>query len=203
MSAVSGSGGPSGRRAAAAAGARLTIDVVMGDPPWRTLGALDPQVVIAAVAGVLAAHAALPAAETTATVALSCDAEVRGLNKSWRGLDKATNVLSFPSAQAPQGAAGAADARFLGDIILAEETLAREAEEMGIAVADHFRHLVLHGLLHLLGHDHEQEGEAAEMEGLETRILASLGVADPYAGSEVVVKDPSLAPLPAQGTPKR
>ena len=113
------------------------------------------------------------------TVALSDDASVRALNATYRGLDKPTNVLSFPSgvslAQLPPG-----EPRPLGDIVLALETVQREAGERNIALADHVRHLVVHGTLHLMGYDHETDTEAEVMEGLETEILAGLGVADPY-----------------------
>jgi probable rRNA maturation factor len=129
---------------------------------------------------------------------LADDAALRALNSRWRGIDKPTNVLSFPSAgpafpAARSGPPGAApkgvrkDARLatgygaLGDIALAFETLAREAGELGVPLADHYRHLVAHGFLHLIGYDHETDAEAERMEALETRILARLGAADPYA----------------------
>jgi len=129
---------------------------------------------------------------------LADDAALRALNSRWRGIDKPTNVLSFPSAgpafpAARSGPPGAApkgvrkDARLatgygaLGDIALAFETLAREAGELGVPLADHYRHLVAHGFLHLIGYDHETDAEAERMEALETKILARLGVADPYA----------------------
>ena len=99
------------------------------------------------------------------------------LNARWRGLDKPTNVLSFPAAPADQ----LLDSATLGDVALAFETLAREAETSGVSFADHYRHLVTHGFLHLIGYDHETDDEAGRMEALETRILARLGVADPYA----------------------
>ena len=108
---------------------------------------------------------------------LSCDAEVRELNANWRKQDKPTNVLSFPAPKQP-GAGD--DDRFLGDIVLAAETVLREAAEQGIPLENHFRHLVLHGFLHLLGYDHETDAEAETMEALETHILATLGVPDPY-----------------------
>jgi len=107
---------------------------------------------------------------------LSDDAEQRQLNKQWRGIDKSTNVLSFP-----QLAPFAPVVGLVGDIILARETLEREAAEMGIAFQAHFTHLVVHGFLHLLGYDHVEDSEAERMESLETRILATLGIADPYA----------------------
>ena len=111
------------------------------------------------------------------SIVLTDDAQQRVLNRDWRGIDKSTNVLSFPQIEPFGPVAG-----LLGDIILARETLTREAQEMGISFEDHFTHLVVHGFLHLLGYDHMDDDEALAMEGLETQILASLGVADPYAG---------------------
>ena len=110
------------------------------------------------------------------SVVLTDDAEQRELNKQWRGIDKSTNVLSFPQLEPFSPVVG-----LVGDIILARETVAREAEEMGIAFEAHVTHLVVHGFLHLLGYDHVEDDEAAVMEGLETKILAPLGIADPYA----------------------
>lgn len=128
-----------------------------------------------------AAEAALaarpnPAADLEATLLLTDDASVQELNRRWRGQDKATNVLSFPAAIA----SGPGEPRHLGDVALAFETVAREAAGEGKALADHMAHLVIHGILHLLGHDHEAEGEAEEMERLEVTALAALGIADPY-----------------------
>lgn len=110
------------------------------------------------------------------SIVLTDDAEQRILNRDWRGIDKSTNVLSFPQIEPFTPVMG-----LVGDIILAHETLTREAEEQGVSFDDHFTHLVVHGFLHLLGYDHLTDGEALVMEGLETQILASLGVADPYA----------------------
>jgi probable rRNA maturation factor len=107
---------------------------------------------------------------------LTSDDEQRILNRDWRGIDKPTNVLSFPQIE-PFGAVSG----LLGDIILARETLEKEASEQDVSFDDHFTHLVVHGFLHLLGYDHVKDDEALAMEGLETQILASLGVADPYA----------------------
>lgn len=110
---------------------------------------------------------------------LTSDAEQQVLNRDWRGIDKPTNVLSFPQIE-PFGAVSG----LLGDIILARETLEKEASEQGLTFDDHFTHLVVHGFLHLLGYDHMDDDEALAMEGLETQILASLGVADPYAETD-------------------
>ena len=103
---------------------------------------------------------------------------------AYRGKDAPTNVLSLPFREEPHDPAGAAQPRHLGDIVLAVETLQREAAEQGIPPLHHLQHLVVHGLLHLLGFDHDAEVEAEAMERLETRILATLGVPDPYAAVE-------------------
>jgi probable rRNA maturation factor len=115
---------------------------------------------------------------TEVSVLLTDDAEQQELNKRWRSIDKSTNVLSFPQIEPFEPVSG-----LLGDITLARETVAREADEMGITFEAHFTHLVVHGFLHLLGYDHIEDDEAEEMEGLETEILAALGIADPYADS--------------------
>ena len=106
---------------------------------------------------------------------LADDAFVQHLNKTWRGKDQPTNVLSFPAGENTAGI------DHLGDIVLALETITREAREQDKKPADHLTHLVVHGMLHLLGYDHEDDDEAEEMEALERRILAGLGIADPYA----------------------
>jgi probable rRNA maturation factor len=111
------------------------------------------------------------------SLCLADDAALRALNLRWRGVDKPTNVLSFPSAlPGPLG-----NPTTLGDIALAFETLAREAEDLGVPLADHYRHLLAHGFLHLIGYDHQTDPEAERMEALETRILARFGATDPYA----------------------
>lgn len=115
------------------------------------------------------------------------DAEVHDLNREWRQRDKPTNVLSFPMLERTDLVHLDPDAgppEMLGDIALAHETCAREAAEKGIALQDHAAHLILHGLLHLAGHDHEISDEDAEkMEALEVNALALLGIADPYSGT--------------------
>jgi probable rRNA maturation factor len=127
-----------------------------------------------------AARAALAAAATECmpdlTIALSDDAELRALNRIWRGKDRPTNVLAFPSGAGPVFGRLA-----LGDIILAFETVALEAEAAQMPLSDHLSHLVVHGVLHLLGYDHEKPAAARRMEDLEVRVLAGLGIPDPYA----------------------
>lgn len=110
------------------------------------------------------------------SILLTNDEEQHGLNREWRGKDSSTNVLSFPQIEPFGPVVG-----MLGDITLARETLEREAIEQGVSFTDHFTHLVVHGFLHILGYDHLTDAEALQMESLETRILGSLGVDDPYA----------------------
>jgi probable rRNA maturation factor len=113
-------------------------------------------------------------------VLLTDDAAIRRLNAQWRGIDKPTNVLSFPSPPARPGTAAGGDPKSLGDVAIAYETAAREARAEGKPFADHLAHLSVHGFLHLLGYDHESEAQAETMESLERAILARLGVPDPY-----------------------
>lgn len=120
------------------------------------------------------------------SVVLADDATVRTLNRDHRGKDKPTNVLAFPIGDAggPGGGSNAAPI-MLGDVVLACETVTTEAAAQGKSLADHLRHLVVHGVLHLAGYDHEDDAAAEEMERLETRILADLGVGDPYQYGDV------------------
>jgi probable rRNA maturation factor len=115
---------------------------------------------------------------------LTDDAAVHELNRTWRGKDSPTNVLSFPATETVEGDVPVPEfddvPLELGDIALAYETCEREADAQGKRFADHVAHLVLHGVLHLLGYDHLDDDEAQRMEALEIRILAGLGIADPY-----------------------
>lgn len=131
-------------------------------------------------------------AEFEIAVRLTSDAEVQALNLQYRGKDATTNVLSFPMVQPDllatlamaDGGSGAARGyngeTLLGDVVLAHETCAREAGERGVPLADHAAHLIVHGVLHLLGHDHMDDGAADEMEAIEREALAALGLHDPY-----------------------
>lgn len=121
------------------------------------------------------------AAPFEVSVKFSDDAEVRALNASYRGKDKPTNVLSFPMMSADELASPPVQGGLLGDIVLAAETCAREAAAKGIGVADHASHLIVHGTLHLLGHDHDEDAQAETMEGIERMALDRIGIADPYA----------------------
>jgi probable rRNA maturation factor len=136
-----------------------------------------------------AARAALAAADARfaggaeLSIVLGDDAMLRALNRQWRGRDKPTNVLSFATREGerPPGAPC-----LLGDVVLAFETVAAEARAQGKPMAHHLCHLVVHGVLHLLGFDHEHEADAERMEALETEILAGLGIADPYEPTDPV-----------------
>lgn len=159
----------------------FSISIVLEDGNWS--GFASPETAIQEAAAALIHHLACRLARPAdAMIVLGSDALVQDLNRRYRGKDTPTNVLSFPF-QKPPGAA--ADEGCLGDVVLAAETILREAEELGITPVAHLQHLVVHGLLHLLGYDHTTDAQAAEMEGLETQILAGLGIADPYAAAAV------------------
>lgn len=152
------------------------VDLRIDDESWR-----DPELEVAAViraaAAAALAEAGLRDTPVELSVLLTNDDEIARLNARWRGRPRATNVLSFPAVEGPApGPRGG----FLGDIALAFETLVREAADAGIALADHVSHMMVHGILHLLGHDHGTDREAREMERREARALGALGVADPY-----------------------
>lgn len=148
------------------------IEVEVDDAEWRqALPQAVPLARAAAKAALMGADA--PKGREHLVVLLTDDETVHALNARFRGRDRPTNVLSFPAATT----AGP----HLGDLALAFGVCAREADEQGKPLADHVRHLVVHGVLHLLGHDHQAEAEAETMEALERRILADLGAPDPYA----------------------
>jgi probable rRNA maturation factor len=167
---------------------KLTLDISVPSPLWRGLPRARPiarETIAAAAAQSKGLGIDRPEGRASletpyggdVSLCLADDAALRALNLRWRAIDKPTNVLSFPSA--PPDRLG--EATTLGDIALAYETLAREAEDLGVPLADHYRHLLVHGFLHLIGYDHETDAEAERMEALEAKILARLGAADPYA----------------------
>ncbi len=123
-----------------------------------------------------------PAGPCELSLVFADDATVKALNAEWRGKDKPTNVLSFPAFPLKPGDKLQP---LLGDVILAFETVAREAADEGKPLDHHISHLVLHGFLHLLGHDHETDAQAEEMEALERKILAKLAIPDPYAVTDM------------------
>ena len=141
------------------------ITLLVEDPKWRTHRGLAARLTSAAEAARKVARL-----KGGFTILLAGDRKLRALNHGFRGKDKPTNVLSFPGADG-----------YAGDIALAYGVTRREAKAAGKTVTDHATHLVVHGVLHLAGHDHERPKEARAMEGLEVKILGRLGIADPYA----------------------
>ncbi|HEV7253227.1 MAG TPA: rRNA maturation RNase YbeY [Mesorhizobium sp.] len=159
-------------------GIELRVEGVGWPDPAR-LATLAEQ----AIGAVLAETQAQGAPGAELSILFSDDAHVRALNARWRGVDKPTNVLSFPlMALAP----GAPLPPVLGDIVLAAETVAREAAMEGKPPEHHVLHLLVHGLLHLMGHDHRHDDEAEAMENLERRTLARLAIPDPYSEASSV-----------------
>ena len=168
-------------------GGTATIAVAIEADGWS--GALpDPEALVAEAACAALSAACPDLGPATISLLLADDQAVSALNRDWRGKSTPTNVLSFPATETRAGEIP--EPEFdgvpleLGDIALAFETCQREATDQLKTLADHTRHLTVHGVLHLLGYDHVVEAEAEQMEALETRILAGLGVADPYAVRE-------------------
>ncbi|MER8828279.1 rRNA maturation RNase YbeY [Mesorhizobium sp. M0938] len=153
----------------------VDIDIAVEAGNWPDEAALT-RLVDRAVAAAFAETGA--AGRSELSIVFSDDAHIRNLNVGWRGKDKPTNVLSFPAF--PLGKGGPLPP-MLGDIVLAAETVAREAALEDKPLDNHITHLVIHGLLHLLGHDHETDAEAEEMEAVERAALARLAIPDPYA----------------------
>jgi probable rRNA maturation factor len=168
----------------------LDVDIIAENSAWAAhlpdVEELCRRAAAAAfVTGAVADGGQPEAAE--ACIVLSDDAELQALNRQWRGIDAPTDVLSFPC----EGSGTAVKARaqgplrqgplLLGDVVVALETAAAAAADEGKSLSDHLSHLVVHGMLHLLGYDHEAADEAAVMQALEARALATLGIADPYA----------------------
>jgi probable rRNA maturation factor len=166
------------------------VDIIIEAEGWTR--ALPTAEAVVGRAAAAALSAATPGGgHWQAAVLLADDATLRDLNRRFRGQDKPTNVLSFPAQDDSARHAGAGSPRLAGeeprswgDVALAFETVAREAAEQGKSLADHLSHLVVHGLLHLFGHDHEEAAAAERMEALERRILRGLGIADPYAAEQ-------------------
>ena len=156
----------------------IEVDVEIEAEGWSKIGGVEHLARRSAEAALRAA-AAETADPHSATILLTDDEAVRELNRAWRGQDKATNVLSFPASHPP----AAGEPRHLGDLALAFETVAWEAEAEGKSLHDHAAHLIVHGILHLLGRDHGNDEEAEEMERVELAALVSLGIEDPYRGT--------------------
>ncbi|MCQ4631455.1 rRNA maturation RNase YbeY [Shinella sp. CPCC 100929] len=160
----------------------LDIQISIEEGTWpseEVLSALSERV-LGTAANFLVREEKQPFPKTGApevSLVFTSDAEIRSINAEWRSQDKPTNVLSFPAFPLTPGKM---PGPMLGDIIFAQETLSREAGELGKSFDDHLTHLLVHGFLHLFGYDHMEDDEAEKMEGLETRILAELGLSDPY-----------------------
>jgi probable rRNA maturation factor len=157
------------------------IEVIIAADSWQ--GEPDAEAVVQRAIAAASAHANADAGNAEIAVMLTDDATIRSLNKDFRGIDKPTNVLSFPAPEIG-GADDDAAPRALGDIAIAYQTMRREADEEGKPFSHHLSHLAVHGFLHLIGHDHETDDEAEAMEALEVEILARLGIPDPYAERE-------------------
>jgi probable rRNA maturation factor len=170
------------KRHATIASAFPAIEVLVVAECWQAEAGVEAIILRAVEAAAEIADAETGGAELA--IMLTDDAGIRTLNANWRGIDKPTNVLSFPALQ-PSGQAQPGDPpRMLGDIAIAYETTRREADDEGKTFDRHLSHLAIHGFLHLIGYDHETDEEAEEMENLEREILARLGMPDPYAPRE-------------------
>ncbi len=163
----------------------IQISVEEGDWPSEEILQSLAERVLGEAADYLKKHEKqpFPKMATELSLVFTDDASIREINAEWRSQDKATNVLSFPAFPLePGGKPGP----MLGDIIIARETVGREAVDLEKSFDDHLTHLMVHGFLHLFGYDHMNNSEAERMEGLETRILAGLGLSDPYAGQDPI-----------------
>jgi probable rRNA maturation factor len=147
--------------------AALSVDVLVQSPQWKEQRGAEAAVRKA----INAAADEISSPDGEVAVVLTDDAAIRKLNKQWRRIDKATNVLSFPSSKG---------APMLGDIVVAYETLARESRDEGKEFTHHLSHLAVHGFLHLMGYDHQNDSDAETMEELERAVLARLRIPDPY-----------------------
>ena len=169
-----------------AASPRIAVSVIVEHEKWRA-AIDDPVPLLRRAAGAALAQARRDrrwksTASASVAVALIDDRAMRKLNRTYRGKDKPTNVLSFPAGEAPEDQPEDKRARGwpLGDVAIALGTIEREAKAQGKTVGDHVTHLMVHAVLHLLGYDHESDPDAEQMEVLERKALAALGIADPY-----------------------
>lgn len=158
----------------------VAIEVALRSARWRRHlpdAARRAKTAARAALAAAAVRRRIGGANAELSLVLADDGTVRTLNRLWRGCDRPTNVLSFPASS---GRIAAGAPLLLGDVVLAFETVAREAQAQGKPLAHHLAHLVTHGVLHLVGFDHEEDRAARRMESLERRILAGLSIADPY-----------------------
>jgi probable rRNA maturation factor len=150
------------------------IDIQVQSPLWNAQPLAEQTIreAISAAAGALSTEGG------EVSILLTDNSEIARLNRDWRGIDKPTNVLSFPASRVGQGD------KLLGDIVIAYETLERESTDESRDFLHHLAHLAVHGFLHLIGFDHETDAQAEEMEGLESRIMMRLNMPDPYVARE-------------------
>ena len=154
---------------------KILEDIQIRSPAWRAEPA-SRQTVRTALAAI-AATIAIQSKELC--IVLTDDETIRALNREWRGIDKPTNVLSFPAAIT---AVSASTNTFSGDIVISYETLRRECDDEGRIFLHHLAHLTIHGFLHLMGYGHEHDADAEEMEGLESKIMMRMNLPDPWLG---------------------
>jgi len=166
---------------------QLDIQVSVEDPGWASEEVLAEKAgtVLSTAADYLGATERQPFPDhpVEVSVVFTDDDDIRAINAEWRGKDKPTNVLSFPAFPITPGKM---PGPMLGDIVIARETVEREAAELEKSFDAHLTHLLVHGFLHLFGYDHMEKDEAERMEATETRILAKLGLSDPYAGQDPI-----------------
>jgi probable rRNA maturation factor len=156
-----------------------SIDIMRESPLWQEQAGIEATL----QRSVAEAAAAVSATSGELAIVLTDDARIRDLNRAWRGIDKPTNVLSFPTP----GIGAEGNLVLLGDIVIAYETAAREAAAENKPFLHHLAHLAVHGFLHLRGHDHEADDEAMTMERLERAVLARMGIPDPYAARDAAL----------------
>lgn len=177
---------------------------IKNEAAWRRAMTNVRTIIEKAVHAALSSQAALPKGVVQLSILLTSDAEVRRLNKLWRGQDKPTNVLSFPADQFTVGkqkknkkSMMQSKPILLGDVVMARETILREARSEKKTPRAHASHLIVHGVLHLLGYDHEESKAAKTMETLERQVLASLKIADPYKTSPTRAQSRPKPPRPS------
>jgi probable rRNA maturation factor len=165
--------------------AEIEVAIAIDDEAWvKALPGIEDLCRTMALAALTEAEAGLDGPPLEISLVLASDLAVQELNRDWRGQDKPTNVLSFATQDDDEAPVVIGAPVLLGDVVMAFGTCEREARDQGKSLAHHAAHLVVHGVLHLLGYDHEDdEQEAEEMEQLETAILARFAIADPYAPS--------------------
>jgi probable rRNA maturation factor len=153
-----------------------TIDIQIASPLWHNQPIAEKTVRDAIVAA-----STLTTAHGEISIVLTDDVTIRTLNREWRSIDKATNVLSFPASKTTLGGS----ATMLGDIVIAYETLVQECADEDRVFLHHLAHLAVHGFLHLIGYDHQNDVDADEMEGLESKIMKCLNMPDPYLARDI------------------